>query len=208
MFLEVWLAEIERWSAWLGIIVFLLGGVVIGFWGWKWRRVLFFVASFCVVLSLATMVTSGSWQGENGTRFSFGEEKLWKPWGLIALVVALLVALWPRGERLGRLMLGVWLIVNFSLLLGRWVEEVELLRILMRIPREGWILGAVVGGLACMNRAVLQLVSALFGSFLWSIAYLNVLRYAGWGDSFFTHDSFVLFLFFLVTMGMYAFQGE
>ncbi len=207
MFLEVWLREVGRWSPWLGIMGYVFWGIVIGFQGWQWRRVLFFVASFSVVFTVAMAIVWGNWHMKGGFPV-FSAEALRSVWSVVALGVALLIAVWPRREAVGRFLLGFWLLLNLHFLLLRWVEEVELLRFLVQIPGGVWFGGAVIAGIGALHRTVLQLVSACLGSVLLNIAYLTALRYAGYQDSFFAHSSFALFVFFLVAVWMYAGQGE
>ncbi|MGC8779180.1 MAG: hypothetical protein ACP5Q4_10940 [Candidatus Caldatribacteriaceae bacterium] len=190
MFLDQWLTLVEGWSFSLALAGYILGGISIGFFSWRWRRFFFFLSSFLLLFF--------------GVRERVhGDLRLW---AAVAFLVAMLCAFWRRTEKLGQFFLGCWVLLNLASLLFRVSREVEIIRFLTRISMETWFIVAIVGGVLSLHRYFLHLVSVLLGSALFVVGYLQIIVRGGFGESFWGEPPLLAFLFLLLAIFMYAFR--
>ncbi|MCX7668034.1 MAG: hypothetical protein N2Z84_03780 [Atribacterota bacterium] len=188
MFLDRWLMLLEQRSFFLALAGYVVLGIGIGVFSWRWRKFFFFCSSFLLLF------------------FGIGERIRGNiEWlAIVALGVALLVTLWHRAEKLGQFFLGCWIMVNFFSLLFLVSREVELIRFLSRIPIRMWFLVAVICGVLALYRYFLYLFSALLGSALLTAGYLKVIIRSGFEELFWGEPPFLAFLFLVLAVFLYA----
>jgi|YNPMSStandDraft_2_1061718.scaffolds.fasta_scaffold00363_17 hypothetical protein len=191
MFLEQWFAMLERWSFWGALVGYLVGGVSIGLFSWRFRKFFFFVSTFLVLFS--------------GAREKFpGDARLW---ALFAILVAVVVTLWYRAEKVGQFFSGFWFVLNLASLLLLVSQEVEIIRFLTRIPLRTWSWVALAGGVLALHRYFSRLFGVLLGGILLTVGYLKILTRGNFQESFWGEPPLIAFLFLVVAIVMY-FSGE
>lgn len=188
MFLDQWLGNLEKWSFVLAVAGYIVGGICIGCFSWRWRRFFFFLSTFLVLFfEVRTRV-----QGSMG------------PWVFVALGGASVMAFWRQAERVGRFVLGFWLVSNLVALLFLISRDVDVIRFLTRIPWRILFWVALIGGVFALSRSFLRFFGAFVGSALVIEGYLKIIARGGFADSFWGEPPLVIFLFLITSVGMYA----
>ena len=128
---------------------------------------------------------------------------------ILALGAAFFAMVLKRGEILGRFFAAFLLFLNLFYLLLWLSNWVEILRFLEVFPFQVPLAIAFISALTAIAwREIPALLSALVGSSLLMVVYLQVLQRMGEHDTFFGQSPFVLFLFLVIAVLMKTMQGN
>ncbi len=215
MFLDYWLSRLMHDGGWsVFLLVTVLAGVIVGIYFMRYRRFFYLFSSFWVAWISLMLFFSGY------TPFVWERYLLLRPlWAadsvryvlvlLLALGVAFFSIALRRGEILGRFFASFLLFLNFFYLLIWLSNWVEILLFLETFPFQILLFVAFIAALAAIAwREIPALLSALLGSSLLVVVYMQVLQRIGEHDTFFGQSPFVLFVFLVLAVLMKATQGS
>ena len=215
MFLDIWLKNLNHqlgWYAFFFLLLFL--GILIGFFFQKFNKLFYIISTFLFFLIGGRLLLSST----NPIRWtrSVVDHLFFDPKSIIfwiavvlSLVISFILISSKKGEFIGRFFSGFIVTINVFYLIIWLSEWVEIIRFLRYFSFIGIILVSIIMGIICISwNGLLRALSSLLGSSLLVIAFCEVLKRLGEGDTFFGQSPFVLFIFLVGTVLMDAIQSR